>query len=57
MLDVEDGLEELDKEVLYTPTNWSKPRIRDRLKKARKCEILVPTAVPNSLIVTMRSIK
>ena len=31
LLDVEHGLEELDKEVLYTPTNWSKPRIRDRL--------------------------
>ncbi len=50
LLDVEDGLEQLDKEVLYTHTDWDDADIQTRLKNAEKCEILVPTVVPIELI-------
>ena len=46
ILDVIEGLEGIDTEVLYSPTDWSDPTIKDRLQKARKCEILVPQTVP-----------
>lgn len=52
LLDVEDGLEQLDKEVLYTQTKWDDPDIQSRLQKAEKCEILVPKVVPINLIKT-----
>ena len=44
-LDVEDGLERLDKEVLYTRTDWNEPIIQARRQEAEKCEILVPRIV------------
>ncbi len=50
LLDVEDGLERLDKEVLYTHTDWDDPDIQARLGSAEKCEILVPKIVPIALI-------
>ena len=46
LLDVDNGLEGLDTEVLYTRTNWNHPDIQARLQVAEKCEILVPKAVP-----------
>ena len=49
---VEEGLERLDKEVLYTRTAWKNPQILQRLRNAKKCEILVPTRVPINLIRT-----
>lgn len=44
-LDVEDGLERIDKEVLYTRTDWNDPIIQARRQEAEKCEILVPKVV------------
>lgn len=46
LLNVEDALEKLDYEVLYTRTDWSDPDIQTRLRNAEKCEILVPETVP-----------
>ena len=46
ILDVVEGLEGIDTEVLYTRTDWRDPTIKDRLQRARKCEILVPKTVP-----------
>lgn len=50
LLNVEDGLEQLDTEVLYTRTEWDDPDIQVRLQNAEKCEILVPKIVPIELI-------
>ena len=50
LLNVEDGLEQLDKEVLYTRTKWADSEIQERLQNAEKCEILVPKIVPIELI-------
>lgn len=51
LLEVEDGLEQLDVEVLYTRTDWNEPDIQSRLQNAEKCEILVPKIVPTALIM------
>ena len=50
LLNVEDGLGQIDMEVLYTRTEWIDPDIQVRLRNAEKCEILVPKAVPKELI-------
>ena len=50
LLKVEDGLEQLDKEVLYTRTDWDDLDIQERLQRAEKCEILIPKLVPLALI-------
>jgi len=50
LLNVEDGLEQLDVEVLYTRTDWEDPDIQVRLQNAEKCEILVPKIIPIALI-------
>jgi hypothetical protein len=50
--DVETGLGLLDKEVLYTRTDWNDPSIQERLRIAEKCEILVPDRIPFELIKT-----
>ncbi len=50
ILDVDEGLGQIDCEVLYTRTDWSDPDIQLRLRSAEKCEILVPKAVPVNLI-------
>jgi len=52
LLDVEQGLAQLDKEVLYTRTDWSDQSIQTRLRAAEKCEILVPAGVPLKFIQT-----
>jgi hypothetical protein len=36
----------IDFQVLYTRTDWSDPEIKERLKRAEKCEVLVPCAIP-----------
>lgn len=51
LLDVANGLEGLDKEVLYTRTDWNDPDIQTRLQVAEKCEILVPKTVPVKYIL------
>ena len=50
LLSVEDGLEQLDRKVLYTRTEWVDPDIQVRLRNAEKCEILIPKIVPIELI-------
>ncbi len=50
ILDVEDGLEQLDREVLYTRTDWDDASIQVRLRNAEKCEVLVPKIVPLNVI-------
>ena len=50
ILPIEDGLEKLDVEVLYSRTNWSDPEVQQRLQIAEKIEILVPGEVPRSLV-------
>jgi hypothetical protein len=51
LFNLEDGLEKLDIEVLYTRTNWKNPDIQRRLRIVEKCEILVPKTVPTNLIL------
>jgi hypothetical protein len=45
------GLDELDLPVIYTWTDWKDSKIMDRLRLARKYEILVPTNVPIRYII------
>jgi ssDNA thymidine ADP-ribosyltransferase, DarT len=40
----------IDYEVLYTRTNWSDPKIQERLQVVEKYEILVPRSIPLELI-------
>ncbi|MFA6267047.1 MAG: DarT ssDNA thymidine ADP-ribosyltransferase family protein [Pseudolabrys sp.] len=47
---ITDAVELIDYEVLYTQTDWSDPEIQQRLQQAEKCEVLVPCAIPLSLI-------
>lgn len=43
----------IDFQILYTRTDWSDPAIMERLKKAEKCEVLVPQQIPLSYIGNM----
>jgi hypothetical protein len=47
---LDEACDQIDFEVLYLPTDWKKPEIKQRLLNARKYEILVPTKVPANLI-------
>ena len=47
---VEEMIEKLDLEVIYTRTDWKDPKIQARLKAARRCEILVPRLIPTKFI-------
>lgn len=40
----------IDFEVLYTRTDWRDPAIQERLKQARKYEVLIPDHVPLNLM-------
>jgi hypothetical protein len=40
----------IDYEVLYSYTDWKNPEIKQRLKQAEKCEVLVPAFIPLELI-------
>jgi SRSO17 transposase len=50
LLDVSSGSDQIDWEVLVTRTDWKDPAVQERLKKARKCEILIPNIVPITYI-------
>jgi len=41
---------QLDLKVIYTRTDWKDPAIQERLKAARRCEVLVPGRVPAAMI-------
>jgi hypothetical protein len=44
----------IDFEVLCTRMNWSNPEVKKRLRRAEKCEILVPTEITLDLIRNLR---
>ena len=46
----EEMVGKLDLEVIYTRTDWKDPKIQERLKAARLCEILIPEAIPLEFI-------
>jgi len=43
----------IDFKILYTRTDWSDPAIMERLKRAEKCEVLVPQQIPLKYIGNM----
>ncbi len=43
----------IDYQVLYTRTDWHDPAIMERLKRAEKCEVLVPHQIPLNYIRNM----
>jgi hypothetical protein len=47
---LQESLEQIDYDVLYTKTDWKNPEVQARLKAAEKCEILVPDHVPLKFI-------
>ena len=47
---IEEALEMIDFEVLYTRTDWRNPEIQQRLRAAEKSEVLVPRFIPLELI-------
>lgn len=51
--DIESAHNSMDWEVLYTKTDWRNPEIIERLKKAKKYELLVPNCVPPNLILNL----
>lgn len=51
ILPIENAIERLDIEVLYSRTDWSNGNIQNRLQIAEKCEVLIPNSVPRNLIL------
>lgn len=54
ILPLDEAVDRLDLEVLYSRTNWADPAINARLRAAEKFEVLVPNAVPRDLILGYR---
>lgn len=50
LMTMNEALEKIDYEVLYTETDWKNSAIKARLQLAGKCEILVPKHVPLNYI-------
>lgn len=46
----EEMIRKLDLEVIYTRTDWKDPRVQERLRVARLCEILIPDSIALGLI-------
>jgi hypothetical protein len=53
---IDDAAERIDFEVLCTYQDWNDPGIKERLRQAEKCEILVPDVVPIDLIRNLSSV-
>lgn len=47
---IDDAHKMIDWEVLYMRTDWNNPVIKERLRRAERCEILVPDEIPLALI-------
>jgi hypothetical protein len=47
---VQEALDLIDFDVLYTRTDWRDPSVQQRLQQAEKCEILVPGLIPLEMI-------
>ena len=45
-----DAFKSMDTEVIFTRTNWKDPAVKERLKVAKKYEVLVPTLVARASI-------
>jgi hypothetical protein len=50
ILPIEDAVDRLDVEVIYTRTDWGDAAVQARLRAAEKFEVLVPTVVPRDMI-------
>lgn len=50
LLSLEEAVDELDFEVIGTRTDWKNAEVQQRLKNAKKYEILVPKSVPVNMI-------
>jgi len=48
---VQDAVDRLDTQILYTRMDWTDPAINARLRAAEKFEVLVPKAVPRDMII------
>ena len=46
----EEMIPKLDLKVIYTRTDWKDPKVQERLRAARRCEILVPHSISTKLI-------
>jgi hypothetical protein len=49
-LPANDMIPNLDFKVMYTRTDWKDPEIKERRKKAKLYEVLVPNCVPTEFI-------
>ncbi len=49
----EDMIRKLDLKVIYTRTDWKDSAVQERLKAAKKCEILVRDHIPLNLIMNI----
>ena len=48
---IADAIGKIDEEVIYQRTDWNVSAIKDRLFRAKKCEILIPRCVPLEMII------
>jgi hypothetical protein len=46
----EEFIEQVDLKVIYTKTDWKDKAVQDRLRAARKSEILIPEHIPLNFI-------
>ena len=54
LLNLTEAVEDLDFEVMFKHTNWRDPSIQERMKAAKKSELLVPVVIPPRLITFPR---
>lgn len=47
---VEEFIDKIDLQVMYTRTDWNNSEIKERLKAAKKCEVLILGDVPTEYI-------
>ncbi|MGY2737228.1 DarT ssDNA thymidine ADP-ribosyltransferase family protein [Sphingomonas sp. UYP23] len=50
---IESGFEVLDLEVIYTKTDWKEESVKERLKVAKKYELLIPNHVATDFIANL----
>lgn len=55
ILTAQEAIQQLDFEVLFTRTDWTNAEIKERLKVARKSEILIPNHIPIGMILESKN--
>jgi hypothetical protein len=50
LLTLDEAVDQMDFEVMYKQMDWKDPAIKERLKTARKYELLVPNDISLTLI-------